>query len=332
MNALIAPLLEWLAGEPILVQAAAGVVALAGLWAGSEVVIVAGRVLARRFGVSDLIVGLTIVSVASSLPEIFVNISAALKGEDSVAFGNVVGSCQVQITLILGLTAVFAGRLSGGNGTLIRDGVALVFANAAVFYLGQDGRIDGQEGFGLIAAYIFYLLYVLMTSRGDDPDTSVSIAEDDGVAARAPALVMFLGIVFSILFVWFLSEILVAAGVSAGEKLGASREVIGLWTGVGTSMPELAISFVAVFRRSGGISLGNLIGSNITDPLLSLGLGAAAGAGLSVSDFLLWTATPLWFAATLFTVVVLWSTRAISRVPGFVLVFMYVASQWYLLR
>lgn len=327
MDTMIAPLLDWLTGEAVLVQIVAGVAALVGLWFGSEVVIVAGRGLARRFGVSDLIVGLTVVSIASSLPEIFVNISAALQGEDSVAFGNVVGSCQVQITLLLGLTAVFAGRLTGGAGTLIRDGVALIFANAAVFYLGQDGRIDTQEGVGLIAAYTFYLLYVVTTSGRDGRDRPVL----DGRETRVPAAVMLAGIVLSVLFVWFLSEILVAAGVSAGEKLGASRDMIGLWTGVGTSVPELAISFVAVARRSGGLSLGNLIGSNITDPLLSLGLGAAAGAGLVVSDFLLWTATPLWFGATLFTVVVLWSTRAISRVPGFVLVLMYFASQWYML-
>lgn len=110
MNTLIAPFLAWLSAQPLGVQAVTGLAALVGLWFGSEIVILAARGLARRFGVSDLLIGLTVVSIASSLPEIFVNISAALQGEDSVAFGNVVGSCQVQITLLLGLTAMLAGR------------------------------------------------------------------------------------------------------------------------------------------------------------------------------------------------------------------------------
>lgn len=205
----------------------------------------------------------------------------------------------------------------------------MLFGNAAVFYLGQDGRIDTQEGYGLIMAYGIYLLLLVLPALR--VSRTLTVHEGAEATVRVPAVILLAGIVLSVLFVWGLSEVLVAAGVSAGERLGASRDVIGLWTGVGTSVPEMAISLVAVVRRSGGMSLGNLIGSNITDPLLSLGLGATAGAGLAVSDFLLWTATPLWFVATLFTVLVLWTTRAISRVSGLVLVSMYAASQWYLM-
>ncbi len=274
--------------SPFPVQIFLAGISILGLWYGSEKVIWGIKRIARKFGISELIIGLTIVSIGSSLPEIFVNISAGLNGVDDIGVGNIVGSCFVQISFILGLCVLVGGTMKGQGKELHRDALMVVGSIMALFLLGLDGEIQTGEALLLIFAYVFYTYYLLVANR-------------KGWKVRKSVSNLWLNIVaflFGVALVWFSAEMLLKIGINAGEQLGVNQGVIGLFSGIGTSIPELSISLIALLRRSSGLSLGNLLGSNITDPLFSLGVGAVLAHGYKVSDFLLFTAIPIWFVAS----------------------------------
>ncbi len=331
-----------IASAPATVQAIAAAGALLGLWLGAEAATRFATALAFKLGVSPLVIGLTLVSVASSLPEIFVNITAVLGGDDDIAAGNVVGSCLVQITLVLGLCGVVAGVLPLAPRAVRRDGSMVLIANLAMIAVILDGAVTTSEAAVLIVAYASYIALVVATAkRADGPgaprDAEEGGGEGDGRAEdgapafhRLPFATLAVGLVASVVFVWAMADILVAVGKSAGREMGLSDAIIGLWVGAGTTFPELAISLAAIWRGKTGLSVGNLLGSNVTDPLLSLGIGVVVAGGIGISPAIL-TSSLVWLATTLLAVGLLWSRGGVTRVSGLVLIAAYVASQAFLI-
>lgn len=312
--------MEILTTLPWLFQLILLVFAIFGLWYGSENVIWGVKRLARKFGISELIIGLTVVSIGSSLPEIFVNISAGLKQADAVGVGNIVGSCFVQISFILGICVLIGGTMSSGSRRdFSRDATLVLGSILALFLFGLDGKIAVWEALLLILTYVSYIYYLLIVHRKDwETKKSVSNAWFN-VAA-------FLGGAF---LVWLAADILITIGLNAGREAGLAEGVVGLLSGIGTSIPELSISLIALIRKSGGISLGNLLGSNITDPLLSLGIGAVLAGGYIVSPFLLYTAMPIWFMASLSAMAVFWLFGKMTRWPALLLMLFYLGAFWF---
>jgi len=308
-----------------------------GLWYGSDKVIWAVKRIARKYGIPELIIGLTLVSIGSSLPEIFVNISAGLRGADDVGVGNIVGSCFVQISFILGICVLIGGSLKEKRENLKRDGLMLILANALVFFLGLSGHISALEGAFMMCVYILFVCYLIFDVSEMDlffkGKFISAIRKRKKLKVQKSKSKMWLNVVGFLVggfIIWISAEILLSIGLNAGEKMGISEGILGLLAGVGTSIPELSISLMAILRKSSGISVGNLIGSNITDPLFSLGIGAAFSNGYMVSDFMLYKAMPLWFMATVFAIGVFWFNKRMTRWPAFILVCFYLGSFWFL--
>lgn len=284
-------------------QALVVLAAIVGLWYGSDKVIWGIQRLARKFGISELIIGLTVVSIGSSLPEIFVNISAGLRGVDDIGVGNIVGSCFVQMSFILGLCVLVGGTIKSTRSKLKRDGFMVLGSIILLFLLGLDGSIGTGEALLLILIYCSYLYYLLVAHRTDWTVTKSESLIFWNVAA----------FLFGLGLVWFSAEALLTVGIHVGKEAGLNEGLIGLLSGVGTSIPELSISMMALLRHANGISLGNLLGSNVTDPLLSLGIGAVLAGGYTVSDYLLWQAIPIWFISSTFAIWVFWHFGRMDR-------------------
>lgn len=292
------------------------VLAILGLWFGSEKVIWGVKRLARKFGVSELLIGLTVVSIGSSLPEIFVNVSAGLRGADDIGVGNIVGSCFVQGSFILGLCVLLAGEMTTKHEKLKRDGTMVLGSIVLLWLFSFGGKINAFEALVLVLTYCGYIYYLLVSNRKNWKLKK----------SRSNMWLNFIAFAFGLGLVWISAEALLTVGIHAGHQAGLNDGVIGLLSGVGTTIPELSISLMALLRKSGGLSLGNLMGSNITDPLFSLGIGATLAQGYQVSNFLLFTAMPIWFLSAVLAMVFLWKGSHLTRLEGAILMAFYLGA------
>jgi cation:H+ antiporter len=291
-----------------------------GLLIGCEIAVGAAQRIARRLGVSHLVVGLTITSVGTSLPEIATNVASAISvagGVDAsgIAVGNVIGSNLSQITLLLGVTALLS-PITVPPGSLRRDGATMAAAMFVMLVTCLDGEVTRWEGAVLIGAYVAYLTWVVSTARrGGLP------ADSEPLGGRlwgdlAKALGGLVVLVIS-------AEVMVNSGVALAERFGLSQSLIGLGVGLGTGLPELAVALRAAMKGAGELGLGNLIGSNITDPLLSFGAGAAVYP-LHVPEVALTFDFPWWIMATVVALTLMREDNAISRREGAVLVMLFL--------
>lgn len=236
---------------------------LACLVAGGEAVVRGASALADYFGVSTFFVGVTVVAVGSSVPEIVTSASAAAYGAGDLLVGHIVGSVTSQITLGLGLVGVVSPlavrrskALTYGGGMLL----AMLVMTAAVLTNG----VARVEGLGMIALYLVVL--ALVARREDDAATASGATL--GPRRAVPAVLLGLAVVL------VGANLVVTHGVPLARALGVPRYLVGVVTGLGTTLPEVVVSIVAVSRGRDGIAVGTLLGSNITDPLFSLGVGA----------------------------------------------------------
>ena len=238
---------------------------------------------ARRLGVSELIIGLTIVSIGTSLPEILVGVNsslevAAMGGCNSeicpsdFALGNIYGSVLVQISLVLGIV-VLIHPLEVRPDWLARDGLlmflAVILLTALILI---DAKLDRLEGAILCLIYVFYIFNLLHQSdriREDElllSGTELLDSEDINVKK------IILGVILGLSLAIWSASVLVTSATDIAANMSIPSAFIGATiTAIGTSLPELAVALTAA-RRSKGVAIGTLIGSNITDPLLSIGL------------------------------------------------------------
>lgn len=243
------------------------VAGLIGLFFGGEALVRGSVGVSRRMAISPLVIGLTVVGFGTSTPELLVSVQAALSGVPDIAVGNIVGSNIANILLIVGLTSlVWPIRVSGG--TLRRDTAVMVAAAIAlvpIFAMGEIGRVPGAV---LVLGLVGYLIWAYLRPGDaveDDADTSVPSSMLNS------ALLVFGGFVV----LMFGARFLVDGSVSIARGFGISEAFIGLTiVAVGTSLPELATSIIAAFRRQSEIAIGNIVGSNIFNVLGILGVTA----------------------------------------------------------
>lgn len=307
---------------PLLLAIVGGFVLLVG----ADVAVEAAQGIARRFGVPALVIGLTLTSVGTSLPEIATNLAAAASsssGNDAsgIAVGNIVGSNLSQITLLMGVTGLVAG-LKVPRVVLTRDGPVAVLALLAMFGVSQDGHVSQAEGTILVALYGLYTLGLLVGVRRSAAATRAERAPEDSdeaersVAAHAVRLALGLAAVVGG------AALLVGQAQVIAEAAGLPKDLVGLLVGVGTGLPELVVSMKAARSGDSGLALGNLIGSNITDPLLSFGLGAAV-VPVTVVGPVLWLDFPFWGLSTVVALAFLATKGRLDRWEGGVLVAMF---------
>jgi cation:H+ antiporter len=250
----------------IWIQLAIGFVLLLG---GGEALVRGSVGVALRLGLSPLVIGLTLVGFGTSAPELVACIQAALAGAPGIAVGNIVGSNIANILLILGAAAVIAPIVTTRQ-AFQRDGPVLICASLlllAVILSGAIGRWSGAAFLVLLAGYLGYT-YVT-ERRAPDAAAEVYAAEAAEVAPRSASLTLSLLLALGgIAVVVYGADLLVAAAIVVARDFGVSEAVIGLTlVAVGTSLPELATSVIAAFRRHGDVAFGNIVGSNIFNAL-----------------------------------------------------------------
>ncbi|MBW2989402.1 sodium:calcium antiporter [Candidatus Woesearchaeota archaeon] len=280
----------------------AGVV---GLYFGADYVVESAKEISERLNISQTLVGLTIISIGTSLPEIMTNLSSGLKVRlgieaSGIAVGTNLGSDIVQITLILGCVILF-GALSSTKKLMKKDGMMVLLSIIAVFIVGLTGsKITLAEGIILLLAYFIYLHSRGMHEKviGKVRDEIKNFRIESFRAYLKDGILMALGIGILILA----SDIVVRSALIIAEIWGVAQSFIGVMViGVGTALPELSTALRALFKKAGDISIGTLIGSNITDPMFSMAVGAIAtgSAGLSFDKSLLFFDVPFWFIASI---------------------------------
>ena len=296
---------------------------LALLWIGGEGLVRASAALGIRFGMTPVVVGLTIVAFATSAPELAVSLGAAFRDSPGLAVGNVVGSNICNITLVLGVTALI-GRPRLKGQLVPRDTSVLILSTLLVPVLLLDGQLGRIEGFvlvGTIAAYV--TLTVLQAKPGQIPVPFV----DEPLPTTKPEASITVNALIgagSLALLILGSDLFVRAAVEIALVLGISPALVGLSAAaLGTSLPELATSIVAARRGQPELAAGNLIGSNIFNLLLILGATSLVRPltpnGIDIIDLGVMVATSL-LALALMVI-----KPRIERLDGTVLITIYAA-------
>ncbi|MGM5484901.1 MAG: calcium/sodium antiporter [Nanobdellota archaeon] len=247
-------------------------VSLAALLYGAHLLVTNSSALALRMGVSKTVIGLSVLSIGTSLPEIATSITSFTTNQASVGLGNIVGSELIQITLVLGIVAMIRPLLSKRS-TILRYGIAMVGAVLLAYISLYDGVIHWYEGVILCVSYIFFLYLSMIKEKAEEK------VEQKGTVTRN-VLLIIAGIALTIVG----SKYMVSSTVSIANMIGISEYVVSvIIVGLGTSLPELIISGMAAYRKDYGLGVGNLLGSNITDPTFSLGIGAVFSKATVIS-------------------------------------------------
>lgn len=294
---------------------------------GAEGLVRGASSLARRVGISPLVVGLTVVAFGTSAPEAAVSVQAALADRGSLAVGNVVGSNIFNVLFILGVSALVAPLIVRRR--LVRLDVPVMIAVAALpLVLGLDGRIGPLEGALLLFGGMGFTGFLVVRDRRTvaPPEPSRSPPEatraSDALPPFRAVLILGLGLALLVLGARWLVD-----GASAlARGLGASELVVGLTiVAAGTSLPEAATSVVATLRGERDMAVGNVVGSNIFNVLLVLGLAAAAGGGVPISPGALSFDLPVMFAACVACLPIFFTGYVISRWEGGIFLAYYAA-------
>lgn len=223
--------------------------------------------IATKFGIPQLIIGLTIVAMGTSAPEAAVSISAALKGSADITVGNIVGSNILNVMIILGLSAAIT-PLAVANSTILVDIPVVLIASLLLLVLGWNGMLNWISGLLLLVVFILYLAYLFIEAMKNKEHTT---EEQQSVSIGKALLLTVIGL---ILIVWG-SNVTVDAATTLATLWGMSPRFIGLTiVALGTSLPELFTSVAAARKGNADIAIGNVVGSNIFNILLVVGISA----------------------------------------------------------
>lgn len=312
-------------------------VGLIALAFGAEVMVRGGAQLASRLGISPMMVGLTVVSIGTSLPELAVGVTAALEGSGELAVGNIAGTNVVNVLFILGLSALLR-PLAIERRTLRFDLPAMAAAAVLLWALSADGVLSRLDGTMLVVGALVYTAILIYLSRQESRDAEVSparphLGEANAVSANQSTSVsgastarLIAMTVAGIAVVVLGAEWLVDGAVGLARGLGVSDALIGLTiVAIGTSAPELVTTLISTMRGERDIALGNLLGSSVYNVLLILGVTCLVPAyGLTLSPTLVWIDIPIMMVAALVCIPIFFSGRRVHRAEGFGMVVAYL--------
>jgi cation:H+ antiporter len=252
------------------------------VWSADKFVFGASS-LARNYGISPMIIGLTIVAMGSSAPEMMIAATASLNGNPNTAVGNAIGSNITNIALVLGLTALFQ-PLSVSSSTIKRE-LPLIFAiTALAYFILADSHFSFNEGLLLFIGFVVYiaalLLITIKRAKQNPMDDKMVLEAEQEVpeAVSKPRSFFWLG--FGMVLLPLSASYLVDSSVFIAKAFGISDLVIGLTViAVGTSLPELAASIMSIIKKEDDLAMGNIIGSNIFNVLAVLSLAGLISPG-----------------------------------------------------
>ena len=311
------------------------IVGLGLILAGANFLTDGSAALAQRFRVPEFIIGLTVVAVGTSTPELVVSVLSAIGGQSDVAIGNVVGSNIFNVFVILGVCALIRPvPLTAGNirrdipfGVLVSL-LLLALAQDSLLCKGAADRIGRLDGAAMLALYILLMWYTIRKTKRPE-----ATAPTEGSKAPMAAWLTAVMIVGGLAGLVFGGEMFLRSATSIARSLGVSESVIAIpLVAGGTSLPELASSLVSLFKGKAEMALGNVIGSNIANILLILGVSATihplSMGGITVWDLLM----VLLSSVVVFLAAFTFKRKAIDRWEGALFVAIYAVYIWYLIR
>ncbi len=296
------------------------------LFAGGELFVQGSATLAVILGVPQLVIGLTIVSLGTSAPELFVSFGSFLKGSDAIAVSNVVGSNIFNVLVVLGSSALIM-PLKVESRLVKRDVPLLLAVSVAVWGMASSGHITWQAGIALLVALTINTIWEIRTAREEpqeiknaEPAINMQLAPNGWLKASGKIIV-------GVLLLAIGSNFLVNGAKSLASAYGLSEAVIGLTiVSAGTSLPELITSIIASIRGQTDLAIGNVIGSSLLNQLLVLGSCAflSGSKGLNVDTILINRDFPIMVLTALACMPIFWTKGRISRTEGAILMTLYI--------
>ncbi len=285
---------------------------------GSNYLLKSSVDLSLKYNISKVIVGLTVVSIATSAPELLISISSVLKDSSDIAISNVIGSNIANFGLVLGL-ALFFSQIKISKDIIFKDWNFLMIVSVIfTFFALSNQEVSRVEGGILFALLICSLIYVFKTS--DDKQSDKELINKSNFK-------LILIIIFSSLMLYFGSEFFVESSIYFADYFGVSERIIGLTiVAIGTSLPEVVTTLVAVFKKELDISIGNIIGSNIFNILAVVGLTSIIKPLeiTSKTNFQFDVSVMFVFILLLFLFYSLSKTKILGRVNGVILLLLFI--------
>ena len=275
-----------------------------------------------RLQIPKVVIGMTVVSFATSAPELIVSIKSALDGHADIAFGNVIGSNIANLGMVLAIT-ILISTISVEKSFYKTDWPVMMFSSLLLYgFIAFDGVLQSYEGIILLSLLLIFLVYLLKFQK--KPAIVDELLEDE---ESSPLYKDILYLVIGGIVLWGGSELLINGAVGMAENFNISERIIGITiVSVGTSIPELAASIIAVLKKEKAISLGNLIGSNIFNILAVLGITSII-TPISISDPGLLTNDIFWMlgiSLLVFPLVFAPAKMKLSWKKGLILLVLYI--------
>ncbi|WP_046745997.1 calcium/sodium antiporter [Kordia zhangzhouensis] len=297
------------------------------LVAGGEFLVKASVGLSFKLNISKMVIGLTVVSFATSAPELLVSVNAALNDSPAIAINNVIGSNIANIGLVLGITAIIGPIAVNNTFYNLTWPVLMIFSLAIYYFLwnGDVNMLTRLEGIILLSGLVLFLIVLIRSARNNKDE--IEVEEVDVTAATISYLKIVVWLAIGGAALYYGSEFLVEGAKSVALQMGVSEGVISItMIAIGTSVPELAASVIAAFKKEKAISLGNLIGSNIFNIASVLGLTAII-TEIPVVEPLILSRDIFWmlgFAFILFPMAFVPKRFGIERYEGVLLFLAYI--------
>jgi len=289
---------------------------------GGEFLVRSSVAMSFKLNISKIVIGMTVVSFATSAPELLVSLQAALKGSPAIAINNVVGSNIANIGLVLGITAIVGAIAIDKSFYRMTWPIMMLFSCALYYFLWNDNQLIAIEGMVLFTALLIFVVYLI---KGQKPSAD-DLEEVDDTLAVVSNFKIIIWLLIGAAALYFGSEWLVKGATQIATNLGVSEAVIGVtMIAIGTSVPELAASVIAAAKKEKAISLGNLIGSNIFNIGSVLGLTSMIKT-IPVTEPLILSRDIFWmllFAAAILPLGLLPKRNEINKFKGFALVILY---------
>ncbi|AUC16845.1 hypothetical protein BTO06_17590 [Tenacibaculum sp. SZ-18] len=290
---------------------------------GGEFLVRSSVGLSFKLNLSKMVIGMTVVSFATSAPELLVSLQAAMDGSPAIALNNVIGSNIANIGLVLGITAIIVPIIVSKDFYKLNWPVMMVFSLFLFYFLKNDGFLTRIEGLSLFLGLILFLVILVKSTQEEEENDEV----DDKLATVGYSKILF-WLAIGGLALYFGSEFLVDGAKTLAKSAGVSEGVISItMIAIGTSVPELAASVIAAVKGEKAISLGNLIGSNIFNIASVLGLTSLV-KDIPVTEPQILERDIFWmlgFAFMILPIVFMPKQFRLDRIKGLVLFLSYVA-------
>jgi cation:H+ antiporter len=289
---------------------------------GGEFIVRASIAISLKFNISKVVIGMTVVAFATSLPELLVSLKAAINDSPSIAINNVIGSNIANIGLVLGLTAIIGNITVSKSFYRLDWPVMILFSLLLYWFLYNDNLLSSFEGLVLFSLLIIFLFSIIKYNVNDSSPEEII---DDNLN-NTSGFKILIWVIFASFSLYYGAEWLVYSAVDLAKSIEVSEAVISVTViAIGTSVPELATSVIAIAKNEKGISIGNLIGSNIFNIGSVLGLTSIIKP-IIIEDSNILERDIVWmlvFALLVLIIALFPKKNNITKIKGFFLVFLY---------